>query len=128
MNESGELLLGQRIASHGTGEWSFPGGHLEFGEKITEAARREVAEETGLEIDEFELISLADEMRYIESDGKHYVNIGLKGSYKGGEPKALEPLKTSEWKWFKFDELPDKIFEGTELTIKNYLSKKIFII
>jgi len=126
MNGSGEVLLGMRIASHGTGEWSFPGGHLEFGEKIVEAAKREVAEETGLEVNEFEIISVADEMRYIESDGKHYVNIGLKGTYRGGAPKVLEPAKTSEWKWHKLDELPEKIFEGTELTINNYLRKKIF--
>jgi len=69
-NDKGEVLLGKRKGAHGAGEWSFPGGHLEFGEKIFECARREAKEETGLSVEDFELISVADEMRYMETDGK----------------------------------------------------------
>ena len=73
-NDKNEILLGLRQGSHGSGEWAFPGGHLEFGEIIFQTAKREVKEETGLEVDEFELISVSDEMRYIETDNKHYLN------------------------------------------------------
>jgi mutator protein MutT len=125
-NEKGELLLGLRHGSHGAGEWSFPGGHLEFGEKIFETARREVKEETGLEINTFELISVADEMRYIKTDSKHYLNIGLKALYQGGEPKNLEPEKCAEWKWFPLENIPENLFEGTSLVIRNYKDKKIY--
>lgn len=125
-NEKGEILLGLRQGSHGENEWSFPGGHLEFGETVFETAKREVKEETGLKLDKFELISVADEMRYIKSDSKHYLNIGVKAAYIGGQPQVMEPNKCKEWKWFSMDNLPHKIFEGTELTIKNYQSKKIY--
>ncbi|MEI7497980.1 MAG: NUDIX domain-containing protein [Candidatus Falkowbacteria bacterium] len=125
-NEQGEVLLGLRKSSHGTGEWSFPGGHLEMGETMFECAKREVAEETGLVVDDFELISVADELRYYESDGKHYVNIGIKAKYAGGEPQPLEPDKCAEWQWFSLDALPEKLFQGTELTITNFKRGKIY--
>lgn len=125
-NNKGEVLLGLRQGSHGEGEWSFPGGHLEFGEKIFETAEREVKEETGLEVDKFELISVADEMRYIKTDNKHYLNIGVKAFYNGGEARVMEPEKCKEWQWFSLDRLPEKLLEGTELAIKNYKAGKIY--
>jgi 8-oxo-dGTP diphosphatase len=125
-NERGELLLGLRQGSHGAGEWCFPGGHLEFGETLEESAKREVKEETGLEIGKLVLISLADEMRYIKSDGKHYVNIGFRGEYLGGEPRVMESNKYKEWRWFKPEELPDNLFEGPILMLRNYRAGKIY--
>lgn len=125
-NEKGEILLGLRQGSHGAGEWSFPGGHLEMGETIFETAARETKEETGLEVDGFELISVADEMRYLKSDGKHYLNIGVSAHYKGGEALVMEPDKCLEWGWFNLDNLPDNLFEGTELVINNYKNNRIY--
>lgn len=125
-NNQGHVLMGLRNASHGAGEWSFPGGHLEFGETIYQTAKREVEEETGLIIDEFELVSVADEMRYIQSDGKHYLNIGVKAVYNGGEPQVLEPHKCAEWRWFALDKLPEQLFEATELMLRCYQSNTIY--
>lgn len=48
--KSGQVLIGQRIGSHGANTWSFPGGHLEEGEKPEATARRELFEETGLKV------------------------------------------------------------------------------
>lgn len=123
-NNKGEVLLGLRKSSHGTGEWSFPGGHLEFGETLFACAKREVKEETDLDIEKFELISLADELRYLETDSKHYVNIGIMGKFNGGEPKVMEPEKCVEWNWFALENLPAPLFEGTELTLNNYQVKQ----
>lgn len=125
-NKRGEVLLSQRKSSHGTGEWCFPGGHLEMGETLNECAAREVKEETDLDVEKFELISVADEMRYLESDGKHYVNIGIKAFYDGGEPKNTEPHKHEDWRWFSLDNLPAPLFQGTELAINNYKKGKIY--
>lgn len=125
-NDKGEVLIGQRKSSHGIGEWSFPGGHLEFGETMYECAKREVMEETGLDTNNFDLISIADEMRYLESDGKHYVNIGIKARYDGGEPKNMEADKICGWQWFSLDDLPSPLFQGTELMINNYKKGKLY--
>lgn len=125
-NETGEVLLGLRQGSHGAGEWSFPGGHLEWGETVFETAVREVKEETGLSVGKMELISVADEMRYIKTDNKHYLNIGVRAEYAGGEPQVREPEKCKEWRWFSLNNLPEKILEGTELIVRNYKIGKIY--
>jgi len=126
LNNKEEVLLGLRIASHGIGEWAFPGGHLEFGETVFQTAKREVKEETNLDIDDFELVSVCDEMRYIETHGKHYLNLGVLGKYRGGDPVTMEPDKCREWRWFSLDNLPENLFEPTALTLRNFKDKKIY--
>jgi len=125
-NKEKQVLLGLRKSAHGTGEWSFPGGHLEFGESIFAAAQRETKEETGLDIEQFTLISVSDEKRYIASEGKHYVVIGLLGVYHGGQAVVMEKNKFAEWKWFDLDKLPSPLFEGTEQVIDNYLNHRLY--
>ena len=125
-NKNGEVLIGLRKSKHAKGAWSFPGGHLEFGETIFETATRETREETGLVINKFALISVADQRRYIKTEGKHYLNIGVKGKYTGGKVKIMEPDKCAEWRWFALDKLPHPLLEGTELMIKNFLAGKIY--
>lgn len=48
--KEGTFLMQRRTGSHGAGSWSVPGGHLEFGESFEDTARREVKEETGVDI------------------------------------------------------------------------------
>ena len=126
IKKENKVLMGLRQGSHGAGEWCFPGGHLDFGETMESCVRREVKEETGLDVGKVGLISIADEMRYINSDGKHYVNIGFSAEYIEGEPKVMEMDKCVEWRWFSLDDLPDGLFEGTELVIKNFKEGKIY--
>ena len=47
-NMDGKILLGKRKGAHGAGEWSLPGGHLEFNESFERCCEREVMEETGI--------------------------------------------------------------------------------
>jgi 8-oxo-dGTP diphosphatase len=94
---------------------------------MEETAIREVKEETGLEVGELELISVADEMRYIKSDDKHYVNIGFKAKHQGGEPQLVEPERWKEWRWFSLEKLPKPLFEGTELNLKAHKTGKIYL-
>ncbi|KKR07039.1 MAG: Nudix hydrolase 1 [Parcubacteria group bacterium GW2011_GWC2_39_14] len=121
-----KVLLGLRQGSHGAGEWAFPGGKVEFGETIFEAAIREAKEESGIDVTDLELISIADEMRYIDTDGKHFVVIGVKANAAQGEPLLMEPDKFTEWQWFPVDKLPSPMFEGSKLSMNNYLTKNIY--
>ena len=54
------ILLVERGKGGATGSWSFPGGKVEPGERVRDAARREAVEETGLEIEIVDLIDVHD--------------------------------------------------------------------
>ena len=56
----GQVLLIQRGHPPNTGIWTLPGGRQEFGETTAEAARREVAEETGLAIELLGIVDVVD--------------------------------------------------------------------
>ena len=47
----GTVLLTRRLINPGRGLWTFPGGFVDFGETVTDAAVRETFEETGLKVD-----------------------------------------------------------------------------
>ncbi len=77
--KDGRVLMGKRKGSHGAGEYAYPGGHLEMGESFEQCARREVNEETGLEINNIKFLRLDNVMKY---PGKHYVDIALTADWK----------------------------------------------
>ncbi|MGE5425997.1 MAG: nucleotide triphosphate diphosphatase NUDT15 [Bacillota bacterium] len=124
-NEQGKALFGLRLSKHGYGTWSFPGGHLEFGENMIQAAIREAHEETGLIVSDLELVSLADELGALEQ-GKHYVNVGFVAHTYSGKPAITEPEKWERWEWFSLNELPSPLFEGSALMIERYKLGKIY--
>ena len=83
-----EVLLIQRGKRPRLGEWSLPGGAQKLGETVHEAARREVREETGLEV---EITGLIDVVDAIVPDGGgkiryHYTLIDLAAEWRAGEP------------------------------------------
>ena len=55
-DEAGSLLLVQRANPPGQGLWSIPGGRVELGESDVDAVRRELAEETGLDVEVGDLV------------------------------------------------------------------------
>ena len=50
VTKNSRVLLGKRKGAHGEATWCFPGGHLEFREKLEDCAKRETLEETGVKI------------------------------------------------------------------------------
>ncbi len=111
----GKVLMGKRKNAHGAGEWGWPGGHLEYMESFEECARREVREETGMEIDNIRFIRLLNFKTYAP---KHYVDIGLLADWKSGEPQVLEPHKCEEWKWFSLNNIPSPHFAACDTEIE----------
>lgn len=111
-DEGRKVLLGKRKGSHGAGTWSFPGGHLEYGEQPWDTAQRELFEETGLLPDNGRVYTLRWYTNDVmEDDEKHYLTLYVRIYVKDDEePVVREPEKCEEWCWFDWDHLPDNLF------------------
>lgn len=117
-NSENKVLLGQRKNSHGAGDWAFPGGHLEFGEAIEDCARREVLEETGIQITDLYPAAFTNDLF---SEEKHYVTLFIAAKHQAGVVRNMEPDKCERWEWFSPDAFPKPLF----LTLQN-LAKQDF--
>ncbi|HMM22475.1 MAG TPA: NUDIX domain-containing protein [Selenomonadales bacterium] len=115
--KDGKVLLACRKGSHGSGEYAFPGGHLEYMEGFEECARREVLEECGIEIDDINFLLVANVLQYAP---KHYVHITLTAKWTAGVPTVLEPQKAESWNWYSLESLPVPLFEMSKLSIESY--------
>lgn len=106
--KDGAFLMQQRQGAHGTGTWSVPGGHQEFGESFEETARREVMEETGMQIKNVRFGGVTND--YFPKEDKHYVTIWMLSDWASGEPQILEPDKALRQAWRTFNTLPKPLF------------------
>lgn len=106
--QNGQLLLGERIHSHGSGTWCPPGGHLEFGETPAECAYRELKEETGLIATEIVAGPWSND--YFKAEEKHYLTVFMFVKSFHGVPSVTEPDKCARWCWFDFEAIPQPLF------------------
>lgn len=104
----GKVLLGKRRGSHGAGTWSAPGGRLEYGESIEACARRELAEETGMDLGPVTPGPYANDV--FPEIREHYVTVFVVARQATGEPDNKEPHKCEGWLWFDWAELPSPLF------------------
>lgn len=111
-----KVLIGKRMGAHGTGEYSFPGGHLEHMETYEACGRRETLEEAGIEIQNVRFNYVANVRSYAP---RHYSHIGLIADWKSGEPVVMEPNKNEAWAWYSVDELPAPLFEMCRLAFES---------
>jgi ADP-ribose pyrophosphatase YjhB (NUDIX family) len=96
----GSVLLGRRANDPGRGRWDLPGGFLQEGEEAEDALRREVREETGLELDHLAFLGTWNESYW----DRTVLCLTWTATPAGGDEQAGDDL--AELRWFGADERP----------------------
>ncbi len=131
LEKDGKILLGLRhpdpdkadSAFRSAGEWSLPGGKLEWGESFEAGAMREVAEETGIKIKNPKVISVHN----CKNQYAHFMTVGLVAAEWEGEASVMEPDEIIKWDWFDLKNLPEPRYFPSFEVIENYLQNKFYI-
>ena len=120
LNEDGRLFLALRgpAAKNERGLWEFPGGSVEFGERLAAALRREMTEEYGVEIEVGDLLDVVDHL--LPAEGQHWVSPTFICRLISGEPTIREPGKCAAIGWFALDELPANLTLVTQANLAHY--------
>ncbi|HEY2446746.1 MAG TPA: NUDIX hydrolase [Rhizomicrobium sp.] len=104
-NDRGAVLLVRRSNAPRAGEWSLPGGKVEYGETLRAALVREIREETGLEIEALDLIDVAEIGCDSEAgtQDKQYVLVDFRARVVGGV--LVAGSDAADARWFAEDEI-----------------------
>lgn len=129
-NENGEVLCILRIddakkadsAMHLEGTWTLPAGKVKYGETIFEAAKRKVKEEVDLDIDNLEIVSIADDI----NEFAHFVTIGVVAKMVKGTISLGDSEEHVRYQYFSFNKLPDNLCEPSKKIIEHYIKHKIY--
>ena len=99
IQDGDRYLLIKRASEPDAGLWSVPGGMVELGERAAEAAKREVMEETGLDVEIVEVLGVVDKI--VEGDGDrvkfHFVIVDYLAHPVGGSLEASSDALDARW-------------------------------
>jgi 8-oxo-dGTP diphosphatase len=123
LNDDGEVFLAQRgeLANNERGTWEFPGGSVDYGERLADAVQREFLEEYGMVIEVGELLAVDDHI--LPEEGQHWVSPTYLAKHISGTPEIKEAGKCSAIGWFKLDALPEPLSQITQSNLRDYLAK-----
>jgi 8-oxo-dGTP diphosphatase len=119
-DDRGRVFLARRgpAARNEAGAGEFPGGTVEFGERLADALRREFREEYGMDIAVTALLGVADHL--LPDEGQHWVSVSFAARHTGGTPEIREPAKCTDLGWFGLDTLPEPLSVAARQTLKAY--------
>lgn len=112
----GRVLLIRRGQQPLKGRWSLPGGLVEVGETLTQALRRELKEETGLDVEPVQVIGIFERILLARRSSVerrrvryHYVLIDYACTLRGGRgaPKLRPATDVTEARWVRPERLRD---------------------
>ena len=103
------VLLVRRKREPLKGEWSLPGGLVELGEELSQAAKRELKEETGLDVEPLEIIAVFDRIMREEQGASrvryHFVIVDYACRWKGG--RLIPSSDVADARWVRREDLEE---------------------
>jgi 8-oxo-dGTP pyrophosphatase MutT (NUDIX family) len=109
----GQILLTQRDDFH---VWCMPGGHVDPGETLPQAAKREVREETGIDVRVSRLVGIYSRPRW----GEYHIAVFVADALGGGH--AAQHGEVIDMRFFGPDELPGALLIGQRQRIMDAFS------
>lgn len=123
MVEDGERVMMTQDRD-GLPGWKFPGGHIEAAELLLDAAKREIREETGFEVEPSGLLLIEDYFNE-KRPQEHNSRIYLLAQLVGGE-KKIRKDEVKTLRWFAREELSrmreDQVYPRHFLALQRFLS------
>ena len=119
------MLLARRAAEPFKGRWDIPGGFLEEGEHPLDGLRRELREETGLEVEPREFLGAWMDRYGGESTAEATLNLYWTARAQSGEALAADDV--DDLRWFQADELPapnELAFENVPLVLAAWRARE----
>ena len=120
VDDEGRILLTRRAVEPFKGDWDIPGGFLEEGEHPLDGIRRELREETGLEVEPLEFFGVFMDRYGGDSTAQSTLNLLWTARVLGGEPRPDDDVE--ELRWFGPDELPREEELAFRPNVPNVLS------
>ena len=111
------LLLRRYNTGYEDGWYSVIAGHLDGGEEVTAAMRREAREEAGIEIAP-EILRVVGVMHRKSTEER--IDFFLSATAWSGEITNREPTKCDELAWFAMDRLPENVIPYVRRALENY--------
>jgi ADP-ribose pyrophosphatase YjhB (NUDIX family) len=119
-----KIIIGKDTRKGAT-VYGVPGGHWENGETLKQCAVREVKEESGIDCENVDLISLYD--FYREDKDRSYITVGMKANFISGDFTDHREEGRLDWAWYTpEDALGLNLFPADRVLIERYRSGTIF--
>lgn len=113
IEKDGKILLVQEAKENVKGKWNIPSGHLENGESVIDAVKREVKEESGYDVNVLHMLGIYESF----SKEKHYIrfNFACNSLGKISEYDKDEILDVKWFTWKEIAELPDEQLRSAKI-------------
>jgi 8-oxo-dGTP diphosphatase len=118
-DDEGRVLLARRAKEPFKGRWDIPGGFLDEGEHPLDGLRRELREETGLDVEPLEFLGVWMDRYGGDSTAEATLNFYWTARAAGGEAAPADDV--DDLRWFACDELPspdELAFENVPLVLR----------